>query len=62
MGKRTKVISLLTAIALSGVLAACHSHNDRGPAERAGSKIDEGMHKLGEKMEEGGEKMQDKFE
>ena len=62
MNKRTKSISLLAVIVLASGLAACHSHRDEGPAQRAGQKIDEGLHKLGEKMEEGGEKMQDKFE
>jgi len=41
-------------------IAACNSHRNEGPAERAGQKIDNGMQKMGEKMEEGGQKLQDK--
>jgi hypothetical protein len=41
------------------MLAACHEHS-RGPAEKAGEKIDNGLSKVGEKMEEGGQKLQEK--
>ena len=60
MKKRSRSILLLTTLTLAAGLAACSSHDEGGPAQRAGRKIDEGMHKLGEKMEEGGEKLQDK--
>ena len=52
------LIGVLVASAFT--LAACHSHSDEGPAQRAGQKIDQGISKLGEKMEEGGEKLQEK--
>ena len=58
---KSRSIALVATLALASALAACSS-NDAGPAQRAGQKVDEGLHKLGEKMEEGGEKMQDKFE
>jgi hypothetical protein len=48
----------LLAIAFS--IAACHSSSNKGPAQRAGEKVDTGISKLGEKMEEGGQKLQDK--
>jgi hypothetical protein len=34
-------------------LAACDSATRKGPAERAGEKIDKGASKIGEKIEEG---------
>jgi hypothetical protein len=53
-----KILSVaLLAIGLS--VAACHSSANKGPAQRAGEKVDEGISKLGEKMEEGGQKLQD---
>jgi len=52
------VIIALTAAGLS--LFACQSPAPKGPAERAGEKVDKGMSKLGEKMQQGGEKLQDK--
>ena len=60
--KRSTKAGTLLAVLLAAGLAACSSHNDGGPAQRAGAKIDEGMHKLGEKMEEGGEKLQEKVD
>ena len=59
---KSRSIALVATLALASALAACSSNEPAGPAERAGQKIDEGLHKLGEKMEEGGEKMQDKFD
>ena len=52
------LILALTAAVLS--LAACHSSAHKGPAQKAGEKVDSGISKLGEKMEEGGEKLQEK--
>ena len=52
---------LIFALAAAGLsLAACNSSTHRGPAERAGEKVDKGVSKLGEKMQEGGEKLQEK--
>ena len=59
---RQKSIALLATLALASALAACSSNDRGGPAQRAGQKVDEGLHKLGEKMEEGGEKLQDKVD
>jgi predicted small secreted protein len=57
-----RVTRTLVVAAVLGafVTAACHTHRNEGPAERAGEKIDSGLHKFGEKMEEGGQKLQDK--
>jgi hypothetical protein len=52
------LIPVLAATSLS--LSACNSSEHKGPAERAGEKIDKGMSTVGEKMQEGGEKLQDK--
>ena len=60
--KQSRSIALLATLALASALAACSSNEPAGPAQRAGQKVDQGLHKLGEKMEEGGEKMQEKFE
>ncbi len=52
---------LILALAATGLsLSACNSSANKGPAERAGEKVDKGMSQLGEKMQEGGEKLQDK--
>jgi predicted small secreted protein len=52
---------LIFALAATGLsLSACNSSTQKGPAERAGEKVDKGMSKLGEKMQEGGEELQDK--
>jgi hypothetical protein len=53
-------ILILTLAAAGLSLAACHSSAHKGPAQKAGEKVDNGISKLGEKMEEGGEKLQDK--
>jgi hypothetical protein len=52
---------LILALAAAGLsLSACDSWERKGPAERAGEKVDKGISKLGDKMQEGGEKLQDK--
>ncbi|MET0153870.1 MAG: hypothetical protein ABW298_14845 [Candidatus Binatia bacterium] len=50
----------VTLLATGLSIAACHSSANKGPAQRAGEKVDTGISKLGEKMEEGGQKLQDK--
>jgi hypothetical protein len=50
----------MTLLAIGVSIAACHSSANKGPAQRAGEKVDSGISKLGEKMEEGGQKLQDK--
>ena len=57
MTKKSKMFTMLSALMLSGVLAACDE--PKGPAEKAGEKIDEGTKKVGEAMEDAGEKMKD---
>lgn len=52
---------LIFALAVTGLcMSACNSSANKGPAQRAGEKVDQGVSKLGEKMQEGGEKLQDK--
>ena len=46
---RQKSIALLATLALASALAACSSNEPAGPAQRAGQKVDQGLHKLGEK-------------
>ena len=52
---RTVLASLLTAAILAPSLAAC----DKGPAEKAGEKIDKAADKAGDKMKEAGDKVKD---
>ena len=60
MHKRSRALLFGALIVSGSLLVACPKESDQGPAERAGSKIDEGMEKLGEKMEDAGEEMQEK--
>jgi hypothetical protein len=50
---------LMFAVLLGAVLgtAGCV---EKGPAERAGEKIDEGIDKAGDKLEDAGDKIKDK--
>jgi hypothetical protein len=54
-------IAIFSALLLLGTLAvACSDRSNRGPGQRAGAKMDEGIERLGEKMQDAGEKMQEK--
>ncbi|MBZ5486954.1 hypothetical protein HW452_05385 [Halomonas aquamarina] len=56
-----KLLSMVGFIALlAGGLAACD--NDKGPAQSAGERIDEGIESAGESIEEAGESMQNAAE
>jgi hypothetical protein len=54
------LVKISGAALLAISIAACYSSANKGPAQRAGEKVDTGISKLGEKMEEGGQKLQDK--
>jgi len=46
---------LIFALAVTGLcMSACNSSANKGPAQRAGEKVDQGVSKLGEKMEDAG--------
>ena len=57
MTKKSTVFTTLAVFALAGMIGACDE--PKGPAEKAGEKIDEGTKKAGEAMEDAGEKMKD---
>ncbi|MEW5745233.1 MAG: hypothetical protein AB1805_07355 [Nitrospirota bacterium] len=59
MQRYTPLFSLLVAGMLIMNGAACEK---KGPAERAGEKIDEGVEKAGERAEEAGEKVKKELE
>ena len=52
---RAALASLLTAAILVPSLAAC----EKGPAEKAGEKIDKAADKAGDKLKEAGDKVKD---
>lgn len=54
-------IAIFSALLLAGTLTiACSDRSKRGPGQRAGAKVDEGIERLGEKMQDAGEAMQEK--
>lgn len=58
-GRRT--IAIFSALLLAGALTvACSDRSKRGPGQRAGARVDEGIERLGEKMQDAGEEIQEK--
>jgi hypothetical protein len=57
---RNAISTTLAVVALVGVsltAAACHHHHHRGPAERAGAKIDHAADRAGDHIEDAGRKI-----
>ena len=50
---------IVAAIVLSFAVAGLAACEKKGPAEKAGEKIDNAAKKVGEKMEEAGDKIKD---
>ena len=52
--------SFIVGMAIAGLvgLSGCDCCEEKGPAERAGKKVDETVKKAGEKLEETGKKME----
>ena len=53
-----KSLSVALGAALLLAVLSCHE-SPKGPAERVGEKIDQGIDKAGETMKKAGEKMKD---
>ncbi len=51
-----KLVFILALSVMVGGFVGC---KEKGPAEKAGEKIDESMEKAGEAMEEAGDKVED---